>query len=63
MKIRSTSICLFLLINLANAQQWRSFTNELNVYSLALEHDTIWVGSGGGVSKYLIVNRQPKVNY
>lgn len=48
-------ISLFTAVTtIVTGQQWKNYTNFQTVTCLTTDHDTIWVGTQGGVAKYLI---------
>lgn len=42
-----------LLFQVCCAQQWKNYTSALQVNCIKIDRDTVWVGSEGGVAKYL----------
>ena len=50
------NLLLFFLLGfgICSAQQWKNFTNSVAVNCIAADHDTIWIGSDGGLAKYLL---------
>jgi ligand-binding sensor domain-containing protein len=52
--MKNTILVLLLFWGIGvKGQQWKNYTNSETVICVAADHDTLWVGTQGGVAKYL----------